>query len=125
MTGPSERRYTAEEADALLPWLTESLREIRRSRRAVLSKGERVRSAATSNGGGDPGPAYWDALATLRREIERIAGLGLVLRDADTGLIDFPSMREGREIFLCWRLGEGRVGFYHGTGSGFAGRRAL
>lgn len=50
---------------------------------------------------------------------------GIVLRDIPSGLIDFPAMVSGREAWLCWRLGEDRVGWWHGTDEGFDGRRPL
>jgi hypothetical protein len=50
---------------------------------------------------------------------------GIVLRDIPTGLIDFPALVSGRQAWLCWRLGEDRVGFWHDTDEGFAGRRPL
>jgi len=120
-----DREFTAEEANALLPELTGSLAIIREARQVVLSAGEQVRRSAPANGGGAPGNAYWEALATLRREVERLSEQGIVLRDPETGLVDFPTRRDGREVFLCWRLGEERVGYWHGPEGGFAGRRPL
>jgi hypothetical protein len=84
------------------------------------------------NGGGIP-PAE---LAGLREDVQRralelaaaveeIRALGVLVKDLDTGLVDFPSVREGEEILLCWRLGEEEVAFYHGYDDGFAGRRPL
>jgi hypothetical protein len=61
----------------------------------------------------------------VRREVERITGEGVILRDAETGLLDFPSRREGEQVFLCWRPDEAAVGFFHGPDTGFAGRRPL
>jgi hypothetical protein len=121
----AEREFTVEEANALLPAVSESLVRIRGARQVVLAGGERVRRTAPTNGGGREGKEYWEALATLRREVESLNEQGILLRDPETGLIDFPSRREGREVFLCWRLGESDVGFWHGPGSGFAGRRPL
>jgi hypothetical protein len=120
-----EREYSVEEANALLPALAESLGSIREARQVVLRGGERIRRSAKADGGGRQGREYWEALATLRREVEGLTAQGIVLRDAETGLLDFPSRREGREVFLCWRLGEDRVDFWHGPESGFSGRRPL
>jgi hypothetical protein len=120
-----ERHYTREEADGLLPALTESLHRIREARQIVLSGGERIRAVASLDGGGHQGKEYWEALSTLRKEVESLAAQGILLRDAESGLIDFPASRDGREIFLCWRLGEDRVEYWHGPESGFAGRQPL
>jgi hypothetical protein len=120
-----EREFTVEEANSLLPALSESLGLIREARQVVLRGGERIRRSAKADGGGRQGREYWEALATLRREVEGLTAQGIVLRDAETGLLDFPSRRDGREVFLCWRLGEDRVEFWHGPESGFSGRRPV
>jgi hypothetical protein len=119
------REFTVEEANALLPGLRVSLARIREARQIVLSGGERIKRNAPTNGGGREGKEYWEALATLRREVEAINEQGIVLRDPENGLIDFPSTRDGQEVFLCWRLDEPDVGYWHGPESGFAGRRPL
>jgi hypothetical protein len=120
-----ERLFTPEEADSLVPSLTESLIKIQEARQQVLSNGERIRRTARHNGGGTEGSEYWHALATLREEVERITGLGIVLRDPESGLLDFPALRDGRQVFLCWRMGEQRVEFWHSPESGFGGRQPL
>jgi len=121
----AEREFTVEEANALLPAIRESLERIRAARQVVLDGGERIRRNAPTNGGGREGKEYWEALATLRRDVESLNDQGIILRDPESGLIDFPAEREGREIFLCWRLGEDRVGYWHSPETGFAGRQPL
>jgi len=120
-----EREFSAEEANRLLPGLSESLGRIREARRVVLDGGERIRRGAPQNGGGAHGKEYWEALSALRREVEALAGEGIILRDPESGLVDFPARREGRRVFLCWRVGEDSVGFWHGPETGFSGRRPL
>jgi hypothetical protein len=120
-----EHLYTVDEANGLLPTLSASLASIRQARQIVLEGGEHIRRTAGADGGGDVGKEVLEALATLRREVESITDQGIVLRDPERGLIDFPSRREGHEVFLCWRLGEERVAFWHGPDTGFAGRRPL
>ena len=51
--------------------------------------------------------------------------MGIVVRDPSSGLIDFPSKREGKVVFLCWRVGEERIAYWHDPESGFAGRKPL
>jgi hypothetical protein len=121
----ADREFTVEEANSLLPALSRSLNQIKEARQVVLHGGERIRRSARWDGGGSQGKEYWDALSTLRREVEAITEQGIVLRDPETGLLDFPSRREGSEVFLCWRLGEDRVGYWHGPETGFTGRRPL
>jgi hypothetical protein len=124
-TPEPERLFTVEEADALLGDLEPSLERIREARQVVLEGGRAVTDAAPSNGGGERGREYWDALGTLRRDVESVIERGVILRDPETGLIDFPARREGRDVFLCWRLGEERVMFWHSPDTGFGGRRPL
>ena len=121
----AERQYTPEEADRLLPALSESLLRIRETRQVVMAGAERIREVASLNGGGREGKEYWEALARLRKEVESLSAQGILLRDPETGLVDFPARREGREVFLCWRLGEDSVAHWHGPESGFAGRQPL
>jgi hypothetical protein len=61
----------------------------------------------------------------LENEIERLEDLGCVLKDMNTGLIDFPAVRLGTRVWLCWRLGEESVTFWHGLHEGFAGRKPV
>jgi hypothetical protein len=120
-----ERRFSVEEANELLGGLRERLERIRDMRRKLLASAEVVSDRAAGNGGGLEGASYFEALQTLRQDVEAVIEAGAVLRDPETGLVDFPSEREGRRIFLCWRLGEDRVGYWHDEDSGFAGRRPV
>ena len=61
----------------------------------------------------------------MQAAVARIDELGITLREIETGLIDFPALASGRQIWLCWRLGEGNVEWWHELGDGFGGRRAL
>jgi hypothetical protein len=64
-------------------------------------------------------------MAVLRHEVEAMSSQGIVLRDADTGLIDFPARRDGRLVYLCWRPDEDSVTHWHEVDSGFGGRKPL
>jgi hypothetical protein len=119
------RLYTVEEANAALERLRDSLARIREARREVLRSGRRVGARAGADGGGPEGAAYLEALSILREEVEGLAAEDIILRDAETGLVDFPSQREGRVIQLCWRLGEDRVAHWHEVDAGFQARKPL
>lgn len=121
----AEHRFTVEEANARLEHLREVLPRIREARRTLLASGERVRGAAARDGGGREGSAHWEAMRTLRREVQGLSDDGIVLRDAESGLVDFPAEREGRVVYLCWRLGEEAVAHWHEVDGGFVGRRPL
>jgi hypothetical protein len=61
----------------------------------------------------------------MQAGVARIDELGITLREIETGLIDFPALASGRQIWLCWRLGDDDVGWWHELDQGFSGRRAL
>jgi hypothetical protein len=65
---------------------------------------------------------FYEALSD---EIDHVRDLGGEVKDVETGLVDFPSLRRGEEILLCWRLGEKKIGYWHTADSGFAGRRPV
>jgi len=120
-----ERRFTVEEADAMLPDLRESLARMREARQVMLRTGEKVRESVAGNGGGPEGTEYSEAVRTLKSAVERLSEEGIILRDVESGLVDFPATLEGRLVFLCWRLGEDSVAHWHDVDTGFPGRRPL
>ena len=125
MAEVEERIYTVEEANALLGEIREILERIREARQTILATAEKLRRGAVANGGGAEGSASMEAMATLREGVEALTRQGIVLRDADTGLIDFPAQREGRLVYLCWRPDEDRITHWHEVDAGFGGRKPL
>ncbi len=121
----AERTYTVEEAEASLPELRVVLERVRTNRQVILRAAERIRGQVAADGGGTEGTDYWKATASLKADIEALAGRDILLRDPETGLVDFPGRRDGRRIYLCWRLGEDHVTHWHDLESGFAGRKPL
>ncbi len=65
------------------------------------------------------------AMEALEKEIQKLEDLGCVLKDMTTGLVDFPAVRLGTRVWLCWKLGEDDVTFWHGLHEGFAARKAV
>ncbi len=120
-----EATFTIEEANTLLPDLRGRLERIRWARQEVLGASVRIRGRVAADGGGHDGREYWEAIDVLRSEVEHVSGQGIILRDPETGLIDFPAELDGRRVYLCWRLGEDRVSFWHDLDTGFIGRRPL
>jgi hypothetical protein len=122
----NERTYTVEAADAALPELRERLVRMREARSIMFASAELVRERVARDAGGAAGdPRYWQAQATLKEGIEWLAAQDILLRDPETGLVDFPGERDGRRVWLCWRLGEDRVGHWHEIDTGFIGRQPL
>jgi hypothetical protein len=120
-----EKRFTLEEANAALPELRRSITDMQEARKVVLRTTERIKGSATRNGGGPEARQQREALALIGRETEHLSRMGILLRDLDQGLVDFPAEREGRPMFLCWKLGEAEVAWWHPVDTGFAGRRPL
>ncbi len=86
---------------------------------------EAVLKSAELNGGSQRSSEVAELFRRTERCVQRIHALGCVLKDINQGLVDFPSRREGRQVFLCWKHGEEQVGFWHDAESGFAGRQPL
>ncbi|HET9480712.1 MAG TPA: DUF2203 domain-containing protein, partial [Candidatus Polarisedimenticolia bacterium] len=70
-------------------------------------------------------PAYLEALFSIRAALKEVEAIGAEVKDIGSGLVDFPARLFGRDVLLCWRLGEDRVRFYHDPEAGFAGRQPL
>jgi hypothetical protein len=80
---------------------------------------------SATNGGGQPGKQVGEAFLELRGGVTAFAEREIVLRDLDRGLIDFPALRDGEEVYLCWIDGEPAIEFWHELDAGYAGRQAL
>lgn len=122
-----DRHYSLDEATALLPWVSELLARMRAARAKLGDSEARMAltDAGPSNGGGAPGRTVSEGFLVLRDSIAELREREIVLRDLDRGLIDFPALRDGQEIYLCWQEGEDEIGFWHDPQSGFSGRRPL
>jgi hypothetical protein len=120
-----ERRFTKEEADAELDELRERLPRVREARVEMIAASRRIKDAVAVDGGGVAGGDWFRHQQTLREDLEYLAARGILLRDPETGLVDFPAERDGRRVLLCWRLGEGEVAWFHEEHGGFAGRKRL
>jgi hypothetical protein len=121
----TERLFTVEEANALLPDLRERLPRLRQARRDLLDASERISAKVAGDGGGIAEPAWFEAQQTLKAELTALADEGILLRDPEMGLVDFPAERDGERVFLCWRLGEDSVAHVHGERTGMSGREPL
>ena len=129
------RQFTLDEANALVPWLEETfqrLANMRREQTDAQSRLDELLERRGSNGSSSSNEAMQqaqgnvDRLARLMEEgFQDILAEGIIVRDVATGLVDFPSQREGREVFLCWIRGEEPIDFWHETNRGFAHRQPL
>lgn len=120
-----QKRYSVAEANALLPYLAPTLIELRDKAAEAAQIQEAIERASASNGGSSKRERWSRVLARVQELIDRLDEWEVELRDLETGLVDLPAEIEGRDAFLCWRLGEPEVAHWHGPEDGFQGRRPL
>jgi hypothetical protein len=129
------RHFTPEEANAALAEvrpLVEQMVARRETHAAALERQEELEGSIRGNGGGIPPATLAEAHAEVEREerelarlVDRIGEHGAQVKDIDEGLIDFPALRHGETVLLCWRLGEDDIRYWHTVEDGFAGRQEL
>jgi hypothetical protein len=128
------KHFSLDEAESLLPRLRDELIAMQSCKRELDGLRAELDSALERTAGN--GHVVQDNLAGKRRRAEalvedlnerlaRINALGVEVKGIDEGLLDFPAERDGRTVYLCWRLGEERIEFWHELDTGFAGRQAL
>ena len=121
------RHYTLEEARALRGWVAARVEAARAAVALLTSAETRAALAAldVDRGGAWPGRAAARATLELQRSIAELQAADIVVRDVARGLVDFPALREGEEIYLCWLVDEPEIEHWHELDAGFAGRRPL
>jgi hypothetical protein len=122
--------FTVEEANAMLPTVRRVVGLIRDAHAKVSGSQAEARAAAEGaqlgGGGMAGGTHYVKALTTLAGRVGQLEELGVQLKDYERGLVDFPSLRDGRLVLLCWQWGEGdQLEWWHDPEAGFAGRQPL
>jgi hypothetical protein len=122
--------FSVEEANSLLPAVRRLVRKIQRAHTQIISQQSAAKQAsefAEHGGGGiSNGIAYASHLMDMTALVGELEALGVQLKDFRRGLIDFPSLRDGRVVLLCWQLGEGdRLEWWHDVDAGFTGRTPL
>jgi hypothetical protein len=127
---PEIKLFTVDEANALLPSVRKIVGRIQRSHKTVSrfrDVAKKAAEAAERGGGGiDQGVQYATSLSELTLALADLEGLGVQLKDFERGLVDFPSLRDGRMVLLCWQMGEGdELEWWHDLDAGFAGRTPL
>src|SRR5256714_14806550 len=126
----SMKLFTVEEANSLLPDVKPIVQQIQRAHRALSKFAAVAKHAAEGaefvGGGSGSGSRYAELLIELSGGAGRLEELGIQLKDYGHGLIDFPSLRDGRVVLLCWKAAEGvSIECWHAIESGFAGRQPL
>lgn len=131
----TDRYFTAAEANELLPTVRPIVERMTSHRRALALatvRHARIATKIAGNGGGVRPQEVDELQRAIDQEAEEVIGcveelreLGVLVKDLDEGLVDFPALRGDEEVLLCWRLGEDEVAFWHSLEGGFAGRRPL
>ncbi len=130
------RRFTLEEANSLVPWLErtiqrlnsslERLEDLRRRWEELQKDQRRLNGTFDSYHEINVMKAELDEMGEdMQQILDTIGDEGIIIRDLSTGLVDFPHIRQGREVYLCWIIGEKRIEYWHETDSGFAHRQLL
>ena len=127
MAGRGVTHYTVEQANEALPRVRELIETLRSASERLGDREARAAlgESAPGNGGGEAGRTVSEGFLELREAVLELRERDILLRDLERGLVDFPSLREGREIYLCWQEGEDEVSFWHEPDAGFAGRQPL
>lgn len=122
------KHFTLEEARQTLPELRKLFHEAHHRRHAAVATdnklGERVRDLGQDIGGPDVDLMVFD-FVQLNATVTAIQERGIVIKDFDRGLVDFPHLRDGQEVFLCWELDEPDIEFWHHIEDGYAGRERI
>ncbi len=124
----SPRYFTVDEANAVLPEVRRIVGKMLAAREAIVKARPEVwpiLEKSVNNGGAKKAGELIFEFEKVQTAVKQLTEVGLQLKDVNTGLVDFPSLRDGREVYLCWRFDEPSVTFWHELEAGFAGRQPL
>jgi hypothetical protein len=123
-----ERVFSFAEATELLPQLNSRFTSIRRAKAVLVRTSEEIKKASgnAAYGGGSPhGSLYIQALHDVSANLQAIHELGVVVKDVNMGLCDFPFLLDGRVVYLCWKFGEAEIRWWHEISHGYKDRHPL
>ena len=128
------RHFTVDEANELIPTLTPILEDLQGLQQRLVDVAGEVADferRAMGNGNGEntdmfkPGHDLREIQREIQQRVHFLQGMGCHLKAIEHGIVDFPTRMYGRDVYLCWRLGEARVAYWHDMDAGFAGRQPL
>ncbi len=123
-----ERLFTLSEANRLLPQLQSHLSAVKRGKSVLLQTREEIQHASSKaalGGGSAVGVLYLQALQQISTHLQAIQEMGVLVKDVDMGLCDFPYLLDGRTVYLCWKLGEREICWWHEVTTGYKDRHPL
>ncbi len=122
------RLFTLAEANRMIPQLSTHLRTISQAKTVLVRTRPDIQKAsaqAAYGGGSTVGPLYITSLQQISSNLQEIQEMGVVVKDLDMGLCDFPHLKDGRVVFLCWKFGEREIKWWHETNTGYKDRCPL
>ncbi len=122
------KHFTPEEANHALPQVRSLVAQIMQAREAIISAQPElwpVLEKSIGNGGSKKAGALLAEFHRVERGVKGLQEIGCVLKDMSIGLVDFPALRDGHEVLLCWKYDEPEVMFWHDLQSGYQGRKRL
>lgn len=123
-----KKHFTVEEANSVVPHLLKVMPRVQELSRILSTQFPDVQKAwkkAKCNGGSVEGSAYLRIALKLNRVLNDLTDKGCIIKGIDEGLIDFPAILDGKEVFLCWKAPEEEIRFWHDLNTGYAGRQKL
>ncbi|MBI3940191.1 MAG: DUF2203 domain-containing protein [Acidobacteria bacterium] len=123
-----KRYFTLQEANQTLQEVhpcVVHLAEVKKSIDAKAPEIEPLKNRAVDNAGSPLGTLYVEELIDLQNTLNRIQEKGILVKDLERGLLDFPHLKDGREVYLCWELGEASIEYWHEVDDGYPGRRKI
>jgi hypothetical protein len=122
------RYFTLEEANETLNFIRPLMDKVQRIRKKVLQHQPEAWPAmekAAGNGGNRALSSMVQDFEKFDTLIHEMQATGVLIKDINLGLLDFPALKDGREVYLCWQYGEGEIAFWHEVEAGFAGRQPI
>lgn len=123
-----DRLFSLAEATALIPKLQTILSKAKDGRAILIHTKDEIKKAcakAEYGGGSVVGPRYIRALEDMHENLQAIQEMGVIVKDLELGLCDFPYLLDGRIVYLCWKLGEDKIEWWHEITTGYSGRQAI
>ena len=125
---PSKKLFTLQEANTFVPQLIDLVPKIQKLSISLSNDFPDIKNArekAKWNGGSEQGVGYLAAVLKYNNFMHKLEEIGCEVKGIREGLVDFPSIREGKEVYLCWRMPEKEILFWHDLNSGFSGRKPI
>jgi hypothetical protein len=122
------RYFTLQEANEVLNFIRPLMEEVQTIRLKILKNQPEAWPGIEKSAGNGGNRALSNMVPDFEKFdalIHRIQATGVLIKDINLGLLDFPALKDGREVYLCWQYGEGEIAFWHEIEAGYAGRRTI